>query len=286
MEEQAKEKRARNALDAFSLGRDASIVFMRDLISSRLALQEATSPYLFVKREVPIVASYCTYRDAEYLRSSFDSICMYVDAVMILDGRFLDFPELPEDDTVKIVQESASRFDPQYFKDNLQILQKFVYLDIEFGLGPMLEVEKRQFTFEYIPSGSYAFIIDGDEVAIGDVKAGLDFVRNNEDIKIFWVWVEEEGNPGWKPRIIRVEPGLHYGENHWTILNLKNEIVTDSAFPTHTVSEHSLIRDFKIYNFGSKRAGKRGEARIAYRETMRKRNWKEQEIVVATSEEN
>lgn len=267
------------AQDSLSSSKELSAVFVQNVIERRLSGPLAvSSPYYFLKREVPIVASYCVYRDAEFLRSSLDSVSMYVDAIMILDGRFLDFEPLPEDGTARIVSESASRFDPKYFREEFRISQKFVYLDIEYSLGPMLEVEKREFTFQYIPQGSFAFIIDGDEVCIGDVKAGLDHVRANPDKKIFWVYVEEEGNPGWKPRIIKVENGMHYGANHWTVLDRKNLVVTDSDEKTSFNPEiHSKLTQFKIFNFGSKRSGERGYERRAYREAMRKKKWLENE---------
>jgi hypothetical protein len=263
------------AQDSLSSPRELSAVFVQSVIAGRLSAPLATtSPYYFLKRDVPIVASYCVYRDAEFLRSSLDSLCMYVDAVMILDGRFLDFEPLAEDDTSKIISETALRFDPKYFKEEFHVPQKFVYLDIEYSLGPMLEVEKREFTFEYIPSGTYAFIIDGDEICVGDVKAGLDYVRANSEKSIFWVYVEEEGNPGWKPRIIKVEDGMHYGGNHWTILDRKNQVVTDSTYVENP--GHAHLTQFKIFNLGSKRSGERGAKRTLYREVMRTKEWKEQ----------
>src|SRR5579875_1045286 len=118
---------------------ELSAVFVQNVIERRLSAPlAATSPYFFLKREVPIIASYCVYRDAEFLRSSLDTVCMYVDAIMILDGRFLDFAPLPEDGTTRRISESAPRFDPKYFKEEHHISQKFVYLDIEYSLGPML----------------------------------------------------------------------------------------------------------------------------------------------------
>ncbi|MHB8565732.1 MAG: hypothetical protein ACYC7D_05390 [Nitrososphaerales archaeon] len=264
--------------DSPSPSRELSAVFVQNVIERRLSSPAAaTSPYFFLKREVPIVASYCVYRDAEYLRSSLDSVSMYVDAIMVLDGRFLDFNPLPDDGTARIVSESASRFDPRYFREEYRLTQKFVYLDVESVLGPTLEVEKRDYTFQYIPRGSYAFIIDGDEICVGDVKAGLEFVRANADKKIFWIYVEEEGNPGWKPRLIKVEDGMHYGANHWTILGRKNELVTDSVYADNP--EQEKLTQFKILNLGSKRTGERGVERIAYREIMRKKDWKEGDAV-------
>lgn len=233
-----------------------------------------TSPYFLVKTETPIIAGYCIYRDAQFLRSSLDSISMYVNAIVLWDGRFLDFKEMPEDNSYSIIADVSSRFDPQWFVGGI-MSQKFVYVNTENAFGAMLEVEKRDLMFQTVKERGFLFIIDGDEIAIGDVKAGLDFVRANPDKKIFWVYVEEDGNPGWKPRIIKVEEGMHYGLNHWTILNYKNELVTDSVWKEGN-TEQAQITQFKIYNF--KRSGKRAEERQVYREILHNKKWNEREI--------
>ena len=243
-------------------------------LDNALSSPVATSPYLLIKTDTPIVAGYCIYRDDRFLRSSLDSICMYVNAVVIWDGRFLDFNEMPEDNSYEIISDVCQRFDPRWFAGNV-MTQKFVYVNTEAAFGPMLEVEKRDLMFQTVRERGFLFIIDGDEAAIGDVKAGLDFVRANQDKKIFWVYVEEEGNPGWKPRIIKVERGMHYGANHWTILDYKNNVVTDSIYSFNP--EHVQITQFKIYNF--KRTGKRAEARQAYRDILHEKKWSERREV-------
>ena len=234
----------------------------------RLGRFTTTPTFLLAKRETPIVAGYCIYNDAEYLRSSLDSVCEYVDAVCILEGRFLDFKELPDDGTDRIISETASRFDPRFYLTGGNP-QKFALFKTE----PVLEVEKRDLMFSIVKAGGYLLIIDGDEVAIGDVKAGLDYVRANDDKRIFWVYVEEEGNPGWKPRIIKVEEGLHYGKNHWTILDRNNEVLTDSVFKPSP--EFAQIEHFKIYNMGYKRTGERQRERLAYKEILHGKKWNE-----------
>ncbi|MGI0084991.1 MAG: hypothetical protein ACREBQ_07910, partial [Nitrososphaerales archaeon] len=69
----------------------------------------------FLSRETPIIAGYSIYRDAEFLRSSLDSICQYVDVVCVIEGRYIDFRELPLDGTEQIISETASRFDPRFY---------------------------------------------------------------------------------------------------------------------------------------------------------------------------
>ena len=239
-----------------------------DLSNDSASTQRPTNSLFLSRAEAPIIAGYSIYRDAEYLRSSLDSICQYVDVVCILDGRYLDFPELPLDSTERIISETASRFDPKFYLTGGNP-QKFVV----YPLDPLKEVEKRDLFFQLVRPGGYLFVMDGDEVAVGDVKAGLDFVRENEPTKIFWVYVEERGNPGWKPRIIRVEEGTHYGENHWTILDNDEQLLTDSVFKPSPNS--AQITQFKIYNFGFNRTGERQKARLAYKEILHAKKWVE-----------
>ena len=248
---------------------------MDRFIGDALESPVLTSPYLLVKTDTPIIAGYCVYRDEQFLRSSLDSICMYVNALVLFDGRFLDFNEMPQDNTYGIVSDVCQRFDPRWFQGSV-MTQKCVYVNTDLAFGPMLEVEKRDLMFQTIRERGFLLIIDGDEIAIGDVKAGLDFVRSNPEKRIFWVYVEEEGNPGWKPRIIKVQEGMHYGANHWTILDFRNEIVTDSVFKEGN-SDHAQITQFKIYNFQHKRTGDRAKERLAYKETLHEKKWLERE---------
>lgn len=241
--------------------------------SSVPSVDQAGPPptFLLKKQDAPIVASYCIYRDAQFLRSSLDSVCHYVDAVCLLDGRFLDFPELPEDGTNQIISEVASQFDPKFGGQ-----QKFAV----FKTKPALEVEKRDLTFSIVKQGCFAFILDGDEQCFGDVKAGLDYVRSKADdgINVFWVYVDEpKGNPGWKPRIIRVEEGLHYGKNHWTILRKDGSVLTDTTY--HENEEYAKVPHFKIYNLGfSNRHEERKKQCVAYKDLWIGKNWIEREV--------
>lgn len=229
---------------------------------------------LLSKRDVPILAAYCIYRDGQFLRSSLDSVCQYVEGVELYDGRFLDFPDLPEDATSRIISETASRFDPRFGGS-----QKFGIL----RTNPMLEVEKRDLMFsntnpKLIEHGGYKFILDGDEICIGDVKAGLEYVRENAElgIKVFWVYVEEEpGNPGFKPRIIKMEPGLHYGKNHWVVLDKDDNVLTDSVYRQQ--EDFALVPGFKIYNFGPQRNTERRKQVLQYRELRGQKKWIERE---------
>lgn len=231
-----------------------------------LSDENASTRPLLVRADAAIIAGMSIYRDAEFLRSALDSVCQYVDVLCLLEGRYLDFPELPEDGTERIISETASRFDPRFYLTGGNS-QKFIV----YPCDVIKEVEKRDLFFKLVKPGAYLFILDGDEIAIGDVKAGLDFVRANDPIKIFWIYVEERGNPGWKPRIIRVEEGLHYGNNHWTILNKDDTVLTDSVWKESP--DFAQIHDFKIYNFGSKRSGERQKARMAYKEILHQKKW-------------
>ena len=251
---------------------------VQKFLDKALATHITTSPYFLVKTDTPIIAGYCIYREEQFLRSSLDSICMYVNAILLFEGRFLDFDKLPEDGSYEIIGDVASRFDPRWFVAQT-MNQKFVYFDTESTHGPMLEVEKRSLLFQAVRERGFLFIIDGDEVAVGDVKAGFEFVKSNPDKKIFWVYVEEEGNPGWRPRIIKVETGMHYGSNHWTILDKYNDVVTDSSFKEQEPNQ-AKITQFKLYNFGRQRTGARGTERLAYREAMRVKDWNERGVGV------
>jgi hypothetical protein len=207
-----------------------------------------------IKNETPIVAGYSIYREGQFLRSSLDSVCQYVDVVCLLEGRYLDYPELPEDSTDKIVSETASRFDPQ-FHFTMRNPQKFVF----FPVDPMAEKEKREILLKVVRPGGYLFSIEGDEIVVGDVKAGLDFVRENEQVKIFWVYVDSKG---WTPKIIRIEDGLHYGITPKIVLDNEEKVVTDAIWTDSP--NFGKITQFSIIDLGAKRTSERRKATQDY----------------------
>lgn len=125
--------------------------------------------------------------------------------------------------------------------------------------------------------GSYAFVIDGDEIAVGDVKRAMDFMRESE-AKIGWVDLKEEGNPGLKPRFLRVENGLHYARKHWELYDKDETLVTDSVYgPAQQADPETnvVVPYMHIRNVGQSRAAdsERAKARDDYRTVLAKANW-------------
>jgi len=234
---------------------------VRNFLDEALRSRVSTSPYFLVKTDVPIIAGYSIYRDAEFLRSSIDSICMYVNAVLLLDGRFLDFIELEPDSSYEIIADVSSRFDPRWFIGQA-MNPKIVYFNTESAYGPMLEIEKRDLFFQTVRPNGFLFTINGDEVCVGDVKAGLDFVRTNPETKIFWVHTYREEKQSWEPRIIKVEAGHHYGNAPSIVLDKKNELVTDSVYGN--LDTDKRIDAFSIFDFGAWRSGERAQAKVEF----------------------
>jgi hypothetical protein len=212
--------------------------------------QAGPSPtFLQTKKEVPIIAAYLTYRDADYLRSSLDSVCHYVDALAILDGRVLDQKELPGDATDKIISETASRFDPRFVSNG----QKFAV----FRTKPVLPFEKKNVIFAVVRSGCYAFLVHGDEICVGDVKSGLDYVREHAlESEIFFVKVIdplESTGSRFEPRIIKVKNGLHFSDHSpfTTVFDSDNEVFAHDKMARKRSTE---ISDFQIYKFSKERS--------------------------------
>ena len=247
-----------------------------------------------------IIGCASVYRDEEFLRSSLDSYVNWVDSALIFDGRYSGFPRLAPDRTGEIVHEVAARFDPMIYRPDYignRNSQKLIFLDTEamhhtvcldhgseivtddshtghnlkeVANVELSETDKRNLFFRSIEPGNWAFIIDGDEVCVGDVKLAFEEVKKSEQ-RVGWVFVEEQGNPGFKPRFLKVEKGMRYGQKHWEILDGAGKLITDSYWHAGDFA----LDSFKIYNFGYQRRSDRGKAHDEYRETMRKKNWKE-----------
>ncbi len=153
-----------------------------------------------------IVAGYSVYRDAWTLKDSMNSLADYVDAILVLSGKTAKQRISFEDGTNRIVSEVASRFDPGR-TGKIGSFKVQLYNMFECG-----EAEKRSQLFALTRPGNFLILMETNEILCGDVLKGFDYVRSHPEKKIFWV---EKSNGLWYPKIIRIEPGLHYASHRY-----------------------------------------------------------------------
>lgn len=141
-----------------------------------------------------VYACYAVYNEEELIRSSLDTVMPYVDGAFALSGKFFD-DRRSDDRTDEILREFGVNILP--YKPNLT------------------QIEARNYLYSQVPEGSWIFIVDGDEVVIGNMKDAMQLVRQTEK-DVCSVLVFNNGSM-WtlRPRFVRSRKDFHLGERHW-----------------------------------------------------------------------
>ena len=149
-----------------------------------------------------IIAGYSIYHEAKHLRASLESICDYADALFVLMGRTKGSPNTKSDGSFDIVSSVAKRFDPKFTRSE-NSMKIMVYL-----CDPVTDTQKRNYLFTLVKPGNYLLLMEPNEILVGDVKGGFEHVKSNQEKSIFWV--QNKVTKEWLPKIIKINPGLHY----------------------------------------------------------------------------
>lgn len=105
-------------------------------------------------------------KEAENLRSSINSIVPFVVKVVAVDGPYRGFPH-----NSLVSQDSTKQIFTELCKDKLIWVEKN-------KAWPTQSVKRNEY-LKYVPTGSWFFVIDGDEVAQGNVAAGFAFAESS-----------------------------------------------------------------------------------------------------------
>lgn len=204
-----------------------------------------------------VIACYSIYNEEALIRSSIDSIKHYVDEIYIADGAYRQ-NKLSDDNTPAIVEDCLI---------GTMETQGLLWIN-----RPNLsEIEKRNELYARVPEGEWIFIIDGDEICVGDVKKVIQQIKQCPlDVCLIKVFNNGKGWT-WSPRFIRAKKNFRLGPNHWTY-NYGDKVIYDES-GTHVQSLE--ITDFFMINCNVLRGKERIEQDIVYREFMSARNWDE-----------
>lgn len=124
-----------------------------------------------------VYACYCIYNEEQFLRQSLQSIIDFVEKVIIIDGVWSTYPSnayASTDKSKKIAQEVCG--------------DKLIWVDAPDG-GWRTQVEKRTQYLNLVPDGEWLFVIDGDEILHGDIKAQFKKIERNKSLHICLVEV-------------------------------------------------------------------------------------------------
>ncbi len=98
------------------------------------------------------VATIITYNDIETIEECIKSIENKVDRIIVIDGKFKDFPGVDEIST----------------DGTLTVLVNHPMIEI-FMLSGMTEVAKRNYPFNFVEDGDLILSIDADEILEGEI---------------------------------------------------------------------------------------------------------------------
>ena len=154
-----------------------------------------------------IVACMNIYNEASTLEKCLESITELVDEIIVVDGRYKDFPgeQVASDD------------------GSLEIIKKFSNVKLIQCNEKLTQAQKRSKYLEYLDDGDWALIMDGDEEFVFNKSVAFirdEIVRHDNVIAYYMKEVVDiSGSTDWWPVIIRYRKGYYYDDE----VNLVNE---------------------------------------------------------------
>ena len=184
-----------------------------------------------------IVATIITYNDIETIKACIESVKDKVDKIIVVDGKYRDFPGEDDCSTDGTVEYIASL----YGECNL-IFNYAERLD---------EVAKRNVYLTYLKEGDTCLNIDADEMVTGNIPdldtdmgrimigAGTKNIRHHRTIRFF-----------------KFHEGLHYWGRHTLILDKDDKVFADLQ---HTGIGYTVkkIKEFELLHRNDLRSEER-----------------------------
>lgn len=152
-----------------------------------------------------LVATVITYNDIETIETCIDSVKDKVDRIVIIDGKYRDFPgryDFSTDGTIEYISRVAGDY-----KLTFRSIARFD------------EVTKRNMYFQYISDGDVVLNLDADEVLTGNIP------KLEADIGIIQVGeCGDRRRHRRTNRFFRYRNGLHYRGKHSLILDANGKV--------------------------------------------------------------
>lgn len=195
-----------------------------------------------------LVATIVTYNDIETIEACIDSVKDKVDRIVVIDGKYRDFPgeyEMSTDGTVEYIGSVAGDYN---------ITFRFVErLD---------EVAKRNVYLAYLKNGDVCLNLDADEMLTGDIP--------ELDTDMGRIMIGERGQTRRHLRtcrFFRFRDGLHYWGRHTLILDKDEKVFADLQHcGNYTVKK---IMDFELIHRNDLRnPGRNADKRVYYKILM------------------
>jgi len=151
-----------------------------------------------------LVCCIITYNDFPLIVDCIESIQNRVDRIVVIDGRYIDFPGVESVD---------------YSLDGtLEYLKSIPKVELMFWKGD--EISKRNFYLMQVNDGDIVLNLDADEVLIGDIP----------ELKADWGIVSLQDGHGKHiqhraSRFFKYKDGIHYMNTHCTLYDKNDKII-------------------------------------------------------------
>jgi len=183
-----------------------------------------------------LVATLITYNDIETIKDCIKSIENKVDKIIVIDGKFKDFPG----------EENIST------DGTLECLDSFPKIEILFTYG-LDEVDKRNNYLNELKDGDICLNLDADEILEGEIP------ELTTDIGI--IQVGEQGDRRRHRRtnrFFRYRKGLHYWGRHTLILDENNKMFAfldkvGKGYTSQKITEFELLHRNDLRSFERKK---------------------------------
>ena len=186
-----------------------------------------------------LVACIITYNDMPLVKDCIESIQDKVDRIIVIDGKYRDFPG----------EENYSTDGTLEYLNSLDVEILFSY-----GLD---EVEKRNCYLNELKDGDICLNIDADEVLIGDIP------ELTADIGIIQIgeWGDRRRHRR-SNRFFRYREGLHYWGTHKMILDSKGRLFANldrvgKDYTSQKITEFEFLHNNHLRDHDRKKAKKK-----------------------------
>lgn len=211
-----------------------------------------------------IWACYNTYHNADYLAASLYTIAPFVDKIIVVEGRYPEYPETKEDLTGRII-----------YQFHLQYPDKLYHM----VLKPCSQIYKRNIYVNQVPDGDWMLIIDGDEIPFGNLRYLRRIVEAYDDNGIEHVSIKRDDltESKYHPRLIKKKEGMQYKGHHFYLdCNGKNAL-----YPTY----RALCKDIKLIHFADYRGDEVINARQQFYHNSKERELEQESIDISMMKE-
>ena len=180
-----------------------------------------------------VTACYLIYNDAPMLPRSLTPLFPHVDKIIFVEGAFATMPgPLRSDDgTIALLGDLRGQF-----------LDKISIIYSETKLG---EIEARNLYLDLLTPEDLFLLVDADEIAEGDVEAGLARATQGQK-RGFGIRMVEPTRAYYRRKLFRYEAGMRFYRGQPSLQQIETPPpypVIDEFWFRHVWKERSLARD-------------------------------------------